>query len=140
MQKYEKKLVAVLLGEMMVGEAMNALAHMSLGVGASVKEKKKLLLVNYTDGEGEDHKNLSELPFIILKAKKSKEVEKLRKKLIEEKIYFVDYPNFLNSIGTFGDSKKSKEYKKESFYYCGVVIFDDWDRVSEITKKFSLWR
>jgi hypothetical protein len=140
MQKYKKKLVAVLNGGGSIGEIMNALGHMSIGIGSGTKEKKELMMVDYIDGDGFSHKNLSELPFIILKAKKQQELVALRKKLLEKNINFIDYPNFLNLIGTFGDKEESKNFKKEDIGYLGIVIFDDWDIVTEMTKNFFLWK
>lgn len=28
----------------------------------------------------------------------------------------------------------------ENFIYYGIMLFGDWDKVIELTRKFSLWR
>jgi hypothetical protein len=140
MEKYPKKLVAVLNEKIGAGIAMNALAHMALGLGASVEDKAGFRFVDYADGDGNSHPNISELPFIILKTKNPDELKELRKELINRNVRFVDFPGFINSIGTFESPEKSKQFKGESIEYYGIVMYGDWDVVTELTRKFSLWR
>lgn len=140
MQKYSHKLVAVLNGNVGMGIVMNALAHMALGLGESVEDKAGFRFVDYADGDGNSHANISELPFIILKAKNPEELKELRKELINKNVYFVDFPGFINSIGTFESPEKSRQFKGESVEYYGIVMYGDWDVVTELTRKFSLWR
>jgi hypothetical protein len=139
MEKYQKKIVAVLNGGIEIGAVMNALAHMSIGLGASIENKDDLRLVDYKDGDGNSHPNISELPVIICKAKDSS-IKELRNKLVEKHVNFVDFPDYVNSIGTFDSPTESQKFKEESIEYYGVVIFDDWDLVSELTKKYALWK
>lgn len=68
MEKYPQKLVAVMNGNLAAGIVMNALAHMSLGLGASIEDKTGFRFVDYADGDGNSHANISELPFIILRS------------------------------------------------------------------------
>jgi hypothetical protein len=112
MQKYSHKLVAVLNGNVGGGIVMNALAHMALGLGASIEDKTGF----------------------------REELKELRKELISKNVSFVDFPGFINSIGTFESSEKSKLFKGESVEYYGIVMYGDWDIVTELTRKFSLWR
>lgn len=139
MEKYPHKLVAVLNGNIGVGIAMNALAHMAVGLGASVENKNELRLIDYVDADGNSHPNISELPFIILKAESSK-LRELRKELIRRNVHFVDFPDYINAIGTFENPEKSRQFKEESIEYYGIAMFGDWDTVTELTRKFSLWR
>ncbi len=112
---------------------------MALGLGASIENKEKLRLIDYVDGDGNSHPYISELPFIILKATGS-QLRELRKKLIANKIQFVDFPDFINAIGTFESPEKSREFKEQDIEYYGIVMFGDWDIVTRLTRKFSLWR
>lgn len=140
MEKYPKKLVAVLSEKIEIGVAMNVLAHMAIGLGASTTDKNELRLIDYADANGNSHANISELPFIILRAKSFNHLRELRKELIGRNIHFVDFPGFVNSIGTFEDPGKSRQIKEEDIEYYGIAMFGDWDTVTELTKKFSLWR
>ena len=140
MEKYPKKLVAVLNGKIGVGIAMNALAHMALGLGASVEDRAGFRFVDYADGDSNSHANISELPFIILRTKDPEELKELRKELVNRNVHFVDFPGFINSIGTFENPEKGKQFKGESVEYYGIAMYGDWDIVTELTRKFSLWR
>ena len=140
MEKYQKKLVAVLNKQIEVGTVMNVLAHMAVGLGASVENKDELRLIDYVDADGNSHANISELLFIILKAENSNQLRELRKELIKRNVHFVDFPDFIKSIGTFESPEKSRQVKEENIEYYGIAIFDDWDIVTELTKKFSLWK
>lgn len=140
MSKYSKKLVAVLNEKVEPGVVMNTLAHMAVGLGASIEEKDELRLIDYADADGNSHANISELPFIVLRAKNSNRLRELRKKLVERGVHFVDFPGFVQEIGTFEDPEKSRQMKEEDIEYYGIAMFGDWDTVTELTKKFSLWK
>ncbi len=140
MPAFAKKLVAVLNAAININDLLNALAHMAVGLGASIENKDELRLVDYEDADGNSHPNISELPFIILKAKNSNQLRTLKRVLIEKSIRYVDFTNIIKSIGTFQDHKMSRKTKEADLEYYGIVMFDDWDMVSEVTKKFSLWK
>ena len=36
--------------------------------------------------------------------------------------------------------ERSKQTKEADLEYYGIAIFGDWEKVSELTKKFSVWR
>jgi hypothetical protein len=112
---------------------------MSIGLGTSIENKDELRLIDYVDADGNSHANISELPFIILKAN-SNQLRMLRKALIEKNVRFIDFPDFINSIGTFENPEKSRTIKEEAIEYYGITIFDNWDIVTELTKKFVLWK
>ena len=80
------------------------------------------------------------MPFIILSAKNSNKIRPLRDAAIENKIDFVDYHSNMIT-GSYEDQlKRSAETKEEDLTYFGMVLFGAWDKVSELTKKFSLWK
>ena len=140
MGEFSNKLVAVLNEKIEVGVAMNALAHMIVGLGASVKNKEELRLVNYTDADENSHANISEIPFMVLKARNSNKLRILRQGLIANNIKFVDFTNTM-TIGTYQEQiDKSKQTKEADLEYYGIAIFGDWNIVSELTKKFSLFK
>ncbi len=67
---FENKLVALINKEIEVGVAMNAIAHMTLGLGAQVEEAM-LKLNDYQDKNGNVYPNISQMPFMILRGKSS---------------------------------------------------------------------
>jgi hypothetical protein len=56
---HEKKLVAVMNENKEIGVVMNALAHISFGLGAGVKNKEECRLTDYNDADGNSHPSVS---------------------------------------------------------------------------------
>lgn len=120
------------------GVIMNALAHMCIGFGADIG-KGPLRLTNYIDADGGSHPNISEMPFMILKANSNK-IRGLRQTAREMGIQCVDFTETMTS-GTYTEQlKRTKQTKDEALIYYGIVLFGDRDKVSELTRKFSLWK
>ncbi|NGX59044.1 MAG: hypothetical protein KR126chlam3_00188 [Chlamydiae bacterium] len=138
MAKFENKLVAVMNKSIEPGTIFNALGHMCMGFGAHIG-LEKMRLTDYKNADGGSHPYISEMPFIILRANSNK-IRGLRHQSIEKGIEFVDYSDTM-IIGTYEDQlKRSAETKEEDLTYFGIVLFGPWDEVSEMTKKFSLWK
>ena len=135
-----KKLVAVLNATVDISNLLVALAHMAVGLGASIENKEELRLADYEDADGNSHPNISELPFIILKAKNSSQLRKLRQLLLENSVRHVDFSNNIMYIGTSQAHELSRKSKEADLEYYGIVIFDDWEVVTDLTKRFSLWK
>jgi hypothetical protein len=136
MNKFPNKLVAVLNKSIEVGKLMNALAHMSVGLGGALSQEN-LELIDYKDGDGGSHPNISKIPFIILSAN-SNQIRKTRAEAIAQQINFTDFTDTM-TIGTYQDQlTRSAETKEEALIYYGIVLFGDWEKVSFITRKFSL--
>src|SRR3989344_2675625 len=139
MGEFSNKLVAVLNEKIEVGVAMNTLAHMIVGLGASIDKREELRLTDYADADGNSHTNISEIPFMVLKARNSNQLRQLRQALIHNNIKFVDFTNTM-IIGTYKEQiERSKQTKEADLEYYGIAIFGDWNLVSELIRKFSLW-
>lgn len=120
------------------GVIMNALAHMCIGFGSDIG-KEPLRLTQYIDADGGSHPNISEMPFMILKANSNK-LRALRAAALQAGIRCVDFTNTM-TVGTYVEQiEKTKETKEADLIYYGVVLFGDWEKVSELTRKFSLWK
>ncbi len=134
---FEHKLVAVLNKKIEQGSAMNALAHLALGLGGCVSDRKKLRLQDYTD-EGK-HPQISDIPFIVLRAK-SGQIRNLRKIALEQGFVFTDFTHTMLGETYVEQHQSTKQTKEEDLEYFGICLFGEWNKVSELTKKFSLWR
>ena len=135
---FENKLVAIMNEKIEPGIIMNALAHMCIGFGSEIG-KENLRLSNYVDGDGGSHPFISEMPFMILKANSNK-IRGLRKSAQEADIKFVDFTNTM-TVGTYLEQlERTKQTKDEELVYYGIVLFGEWNKVSELTRKFSLWK
>ena len=135
---FSNKLVAVMNEKIEPGIIMNALAHLCIGFGAEI-EKGPLRLTNYIDADGGSHPSISEMPFMILKTNSNK-IRGLRLAALEAGIQFVDFTDTM-TIGTYLEQiERTKQTKEENLVYYGIVLFGDWAKVSELTRKFSLWK
>lgn len=136
---FKNKIVAVINKNVEIGTAMNALGHMAFGMGVSIENKEDARLTNYKDADGNNHKNVSEMPFIVLRANSNK-IRKTRDSAVENDIKFVDFTDTM-TIGSYEEQiKRSSETKEQDLNYYGIILFGNWQKVSEITKKFSLWK
>jgi len=137
-EKFKNKLVAVLNKSIEIGKVMNALAHMCIGLG-SVIGKEELRLTNYKDADGGSHSSISEIPFIIL-TENSNKIRRLRSEAIAHHIIFNDFTDTM-TVGTYQEQiAKTAQVKNDNLIYYGIVLFGDWDKVTELTRKFSLWK
>lgn len=135
---FPNKLVAVMNEKIEPGILMNALAHMCIGFGAEIG-RAPLRLTNYTDADGGSHPGISEMPFMILKANGNK-IRALRQVAREAGIQYADFTDTMR-IGTYSEQiERTKQTREEELVYYGVVLFGDWQKVSELTRKFSLWK
>ena len=135
---FSNKLVAVMNEKIEPGVIMNALAHMCIGFGSEIG-REPLRLTNYIDADGGSHPCISEMPFMILKANSNK-LRGLRQAAIEGGIKFVDFTHTMTT-GTYVEQvERTKQTKEAELTYYGIVLFGEWDKVTELTRKFSLWR
>lgn len=135
---FANKPVAVLNKAIEPTKILNALAHMCFGLGATTG-KEDARLTNYRDGAGGVHPFVSEMPFIILEANNNK-IRQLRILAHENKINCIDFTDTM-TVGTYVEQiAKTAQTKEEDLIYYGIVLFGDWEKVTELTSKFSLWK
>lgn len=136
---FDNKLVAVVNKQIEMGVAMNALAHMCLGFGASMGPEE-LHLMDYQNAEGAVYPNISKMPFIILKEKNSNKIASLLAKAQEAGIKYTVFTNTMTE-GTWEDQKaRTLASKPEEIVFYGIVLYGPKEIVTEMTKKLSLWR
>lgn len=134
------KFVAVLNKKIPVPNLMNALGHMTAGLSASYTNLPEMRFDNYFDKDGNNHKSISDNPFIILSADNSNKIKTLRTTLIERGIHFVDFTSTM-TVGTFLEQQqRTKETPELGLEYYGICLFGPIDQINELTRKFSLWR
>jgi hypothetical protein len=136
---FENKIVAVLNKNIEIGRAMNALAHMSFGLGGSVQNKEDMRLQDYTDADGGKHPQISDLPFIVLRGG-SGQISNLRKACVQNNIHFTDFTNTMIEGTYIQQHERTQKTKEEDLKFFGICLFGDWETVSKLTKKFSLWK
>ena len=117
---------------------MNALAHMSIGLGAAIGQSE-LRLSHYRDAGGGSHPFISEIPFIIL-SENSNKIRKLRHNALAKNILINDFVHTMTGGSYQEQLEKTGQTKDEDLVYYGIVLFGEWATVTELTKKCSLWR
>jgi hypothetical protein len=134
------KFVAVLNKKVPTGQVMNALAHATAGLAGSCPNPEAMRLDNYADKDGNKHANISDNPFIILQADNSNQLRTLRNNLIEHEIQFTDFTSTM-TVGTYADQQaRTAETPEADLEYWAVVMFGEAEKLSALTKKFSLLR
>lgn len=134
------KFVAVLNKKVPVGNLMNALGHITAGLAASYPKPEDMRFDNYEDADGNTHANISDNPFIILRADNSNKIRTLRQALKEADIHFVDFTSTMTE-GTYAEQReRTKNTSEAELEYWGIVVFGEIDKLDALTKKFSLWR
>ncbi|MEI6628215.1 MAG: DUF2000 domain-containing protein [Alphaproteobacteria bacterium] len=135
---FENKLVAMVNKDIEVGVAMNAIAHMTIGLGAQLNNEL-LRLNDYRDKDGNIYPNISQIPFIILRGK-SGEIRKAVNNAKEQNVKLGVFTNTMTG-GTYQEQlDNTTATPEEQLIYYGAVLFGPWDIVSQITKKFSLYK
>lgn len=135
---FAHRLVAIINKELESGVALNALAHMTVGLGANIG-KESLQLDTYVDADGLLYPHISQMPFIILRGT-SNEIRKTIKAAREQNI---NHGAFLNTMtgGTYQQQlDTTRQTPEEKLVYYGCVLFGNAEKVTALTKKFSLWR
>ena len=137
-EPFKNKLVAVLNKSIEPGKVMNGLAHMCIGLGSAIG-KDDLRLSDYRDADGGSHPFISEIPFIIL-TENSNKIRKLREQALAQGIVCNDFTDTM-TVGTYQEQiERTLNVKEADLVYFGIVLFGDWAKVTELTRKCSLWR
>jgi len=135
---FENKLVAIVNKEIDIGVAMNAIAHMSIGLGTTLN-KEILRLNDYKDKDNNIYPNISQMPFIILRGKSNE----IRKAVHNARLQQILLSAFTNTMtgGTYKEQlENTSQTIEEQLVYYGAVFFGSSDKVAQITKKFSLYK
>lgn len=133
------KLAAVLNEKLETGTAMNALAHMSLGLG-TLLGPDKALMCDYRDGSGISHSSISAYPYIILKGRPGKIREAVELARTQTNITVVDFIHTM-TIGSYIDQlAKTAATPSTELEFYGAAFYGETEAVNALTKKFSLFR
>jgi hypothetical protein len=134
------KFVAVLNKKIPVGNLMNALGHVTAGLAASYPNPEEMRFDNYQDKDGNPHANISDNPFIILRADNSNKLRTLRQACVDAGIHFTDFTSTMTEGAYADQQERTLETPEGDLEYYAVAMFGEIEKLNAITKKFSLWR
>ncbi len=121
------------------GKLMNAVGHAMAGLVGSAARGEDFCFVDYTDGDGQVHANISHYPVIALKAKNSNAIKKVREDAAAKGIAFTDFLRTMSIGKTQEQIDATKAAHGDDVEYMGLALFGDTDALREITKKLSLY-
>lgn len=134
------KFVVVISKKVPAGNAMNAVGHMAAGLVDLCESPLEMRFGTYTDKDGNDHKSISDNPFIVLRSDNSNQLRTFRKALSEAGLPFNDFTSTMLE-GTYADQQERTAQTAEAdLEYFGVCTFGEIETLDGLTKKFSLWR
>lgn len=134
---FQNKLAIIVNKDADIGVAMNAVAHASLAIGATLG-KEGAFLQEYKDASGNNW-SVSGMPYIVLRGKSGE----IRKAILSAKEEGVTQIAFLETMtgGTYIEQlERTAKASQEEHVYYAAVLYGEWDVVSRITKRFSLYR
>ena len=134
---FENKLVTIVNKEIEVGVAMNAIAHMCIGLGSQLN-KEILRLDDYQDKEGNIYPNISQIPFIVLRGK-SNDIRKAVDRAKEEGVKVGIFTDTMTVGGYQEQLERTLNTPHDQLIFYGATLFGLWETVSQITKRFSIY-
>jgi hypothetical protein len=135
---FNHKLVAVLNKDISSGVALNALAHMTVGLGAKLGADL-LKLDIYKEKNDLEYPNISQMPFIILRGK-SGEIRKLVQQLREKEFAFGAFVHTMTGGTYIEQLENTAKLIEEELTFYGCVAFGPFEELSVMTKRLSLWK
>lgn len=134
------RFISVLNKKIETGRALNALGHMTAGLMSLFEGKiEQFRFQTYIDGDKSLHMNISDNPFIVLKADNGNKIRTLRNELLARNIIFTDFTDTMIE-GTFVEQHaRTNQTKEADLEYFGITFFADNETAKELTKKFSLY-
>jgi hypothetical protein len=134
------RFIAVLNKKCETGRLFNVLGHITAGlVGFHNSNIEELNFTQYQDKDGNIHPNISDNPFIVLKADNGNKIRTLRNTLLEKNIKFTDFTHTMINGSAEEQHQATLETNETDLEYYGICFFADTETAKELTKKFSLF-
>ncbi|MGA2583732.1 MAG: DUF2000 domain-containing protein [Tepidisphaeraceae bacterium] len=136
------RIVAVVNKNLEPGKAMNAIAHMTLGLANRIGEKGRedLKFLDFVDADGQTHPSVSARSLIVLRGS-ANEIRTLRQAVRGAKIAFVDFVSNTMTGDTWAEQlQRTATMREADLDYAGIAIFGIKEILQPLTRRFSLWK
>jgi hypothetical protein len=135
------KFVITLNKTLETGVALNAAAHIALGLvnSATQEQRAAMKFIDFTDASNMVHPSISALSLIIMRATNG-ELHKLRDAAHAAGLHTVDFLETMTGDTYIEQLEKTKSKPTENLIYYGVGIFGAIEDINPLTKKLSLWK
>ena len=138
------KLIAVVNKNLEPGVALNAVAHMALGLSARLAKEQPSVIedmrfLDYADKDGNSHPFISALSLIVFRAT-SNEIQKLRAELNNAGIVSTDFHSEMTQGTYLEQLERSRNTPEAGLEYYGLCAVGRREEIDPLTRKFSLWR
>ena len=124
------KFAVVLNRQYSLTQQINALGHMSAGITAHVNDVDALSFRDFEDADGSSHPFISDHPFIVLQARNSGQLSKLRDQAIAEAVSYTDFPDVLLTADLQAQIDAIKHNPSNQLQYVGVCVFGQYETIS----------
>lgn len=132
-----KKICVILSESLPIDVALNTIAHLMASFGYYAKN---IIGQDIKDKSGNLHKGIPVYPNVILKAKE-KQIKGILETARKEEVFYIDYPEEGHTTYTDAEfTEKVSQHTEDTIKYIAIVLFGDKEKVSELTKKLSLWK
>ncbi len=137
------KIVVALNKNLDVGVALNAAAHVALGLAGKGCAMSGAIEAfdfrDYADADGGSHDHISALSLIVLRGRNG-ELRSLRTEARSVGLLTVDFTNQMTSDTYIEQLERSAATPEADLEYYAVAIFGNSSEVDPLTRKLSLWR
>ncbi len=122
------------------GKLMNAIGHAMAGLSGKLVGTEDACFVDYIDGDGGVHPAISHYPVIVLKAKNSNAIAKVRAEAAERNMPFTDFLTTMQIGKTQEQLDATAQAKGEGVEYMALCLFGDTEVIRGFTGKLSLYK
>jgi len=119
---------------------MNAIGHAMAGLSGVKVSSDDAQYIDYVDGDGNVHPSISHYPVIILKAKNSNQLAKIRDEASARDIPYTDFLSTMQIGTTQEQLEATKATSGDDIDFMAVCMFGDTETLRKFTGKLSLYK
>lgn len=137
----EYKVVALINKTLPAGQALNAIAHLGLGLCAMVGAEGREILqfLDFVDNDGGNHRSISARSLVVLQGS-SGHIRTLRRNALDVGLPCVDFTATMTGGDYQSQLERTSATAEKELEYFGVMTLGKAEVLTPLTRKYSLWR